>query len=110
MTQLTPVAASAQTSPGACRPLPTTGDAGSGVPGAGRPNGSMRSSLPASEVGEAAAARSPPSPVATSRVPSGSTPTAPLLPDAPRGMPPSTVLGTSPGAIRRTALPPGVVA
>src|SRR5690242_9652238 len=55
VTQLTFVAGSGQTSPGECSPLPTIGEP-AGVPGAGRPKGSMRSSLPASEVGEVAAA------------------------------------------------------
>ncbi len=104
-------ATSGQTSPGECSPEPITGDVGSGSPGTGRPNGSMRSSFPASDPGEPATAALPASPVATSSVPVGSTPIAPRLPEsAPRGMPVSTGLGTSPWAMRSTAFPPAVVA
>ena len=96
-----PVAGSAQMPPGARSPLLTTGDAGSGLPGAGRPSVSMRSSLPASEVGEAAAARLPPSPGGHEQRAVGLDADRAAVAGARRaGCRSAPVLGDSPGAMR----------
>ena len=67
----------------------------------------MRSTFPASEPGSGVLM--PVSPVATSSRPSGSTPSAPALCAAPRGIPTNTGLGGSPGASFTTRLSVGVV-
>src|SRR4051794_40939889 len=101
VTQVMVLDLSVQMPPGACRPELSTGEAGSGLPAAGLPRVLIRSTLPASERGSAAR---PASPVATSSDPSTSTPSAPPLSVAPRGIPVSTGLAGSPLAIRTTRL------
>ena len=86
---------SVHTPPGARSPELKIGEAGSGLPRAGRPRVSMRSSLPASDP---AADPSPPAfPVATSSEPSTSTPSAPPLFVAPARDPDQHRLGRLPG-------------
>ena len=70
---------------------------------------SMRSSLPASEAGSAAAAGLPASPVSTIRVVGLVKIKAPILPTGPFGMPVRIGLGTSPSAMRITRLSVGVL-
>ena len=89
--QIVRVAGSTHSPPGAVSPEDRTGEAGSGLPGAGRPSVSILRIFPAS--GPA------PAPVATSSDPSGSTASAP---PGPRGIPVSTGFGGSPGASRST--------
>ena len=107
VTQVIRESLSVHTPLGARSPELNTGDAGSGLPWAGRPRVSTRSSLPASDPG---AAPSPPaSPVATSSEPSTSTPSAPPLSVEPRGIPTSTGSGGSPGGDAHHPVVLGVV-
>ena len=70
---------------------------------------SMRSTLPASEAGSAAAAGSPASPVCTTNVVGLVKINDPMFPVAPFGMPVRIGLGTSPSAMRITRLSVGVL-
>ncbi len=95
--------------PGACSPLAYTAESALGLPFAGSPEGSMRSTFPAREAGSAVAFALPASPVATKSVPSAPASNAPRLLVDPFGMPVSTGLGACPCAKRTTRLSTGVV-
>lgn len=69
----------------------------------------MRSTLPASELGSAAIAGLPASPVSTTSVVGLVKINAPVLPVAPLGIPVRMSLGMSPSAIRMTRLSVGVL-
>jgi len=70
---------------------------------------SMRSTLPASDLGSAAIAGLPASPVITTSVVGLVKTKAPVLPVAPLGMPVRMSFGTSPSATRMTRLSEGVL-
>lgn len=96
------------TPPGAYRPSAMI-RFGVGLSAAGWPDASSRNTLPASERGFFASAGLPALPVASSSAPRWSSPSAPALPRGPRGMPVSTGLGLSPGAMRSNLLSVAVV-
>jgi len=90
------------------KPLENTGEDGFGLPAAGFPNSSIRSSLPASDV-PALSGAEPASPVPTYSTPARVNAMAPPLWTVPFGMPVRIAFGLSLAAMRITRLSVAVV-